>query len=156
MANYLRLDKVNANDYITSFVATEPIVNGQFLNIKKLDTEKGQEVIVAEKATEAKRPDVIACTEFIDYGTELHYDITKQELAVGKVGRAYHLVAGQRFAFHKDQIADYSTLVNGDEVTVGANGIGIRKATGVEEVIGVYLGKDYQANVGDLGMVIIK
>ena len=121
MGNYLRLDKVNANDYIESVVSTTPLVNGQFVKLKKLDMEKGQEVVVVEKAEAGKAPHAVMTTEFIDYGTDLHYDITKQELPVGKVGRAFHLVNGQRYAFLKDQVADSSTLKEGDRVAVGVH-----------------------------------
>lgn len=156
MASYLRLDKVNANDYIESFVSNAPIVNGQFLKIKKLDLEKGQEVVVVEKAEAGKKPDLIAGTAFLDYGADLNYDITKQELAVGKVGRAFHLVPGQRFAFHKDQVAGAGSLQEGDKVTVNADGNGIKKSNGSGDFeIGVFTKKEVQPNVGEVYQILV-
>lgn len=157
MGNYLRLDKVNANDYIESVVSTTPLVNGQFVKLKKLDMEKGQEVVVVEKAEAGKAPHAVMATEFIDYGADLQYDITKKELPVGKVGRAYHLVNGQRFAFLKDQVEGNASLQEGDRVTVGTNGLGIKKANGSTDVeIGLFTKKEVQPNVGEVYQILIQ
>lgn len=150
--NYLRLDKVGGQDHYESFIAETPIVNGQWLNIGDNDLDFGIEVTKAEKAKAGKVADTLACTVHIDYG-ELNYDETAQELAVGKVGRALHTAKGQIVSFNAENAKG---LKSGDLVTVGEDGLGVKKASGADEVVGQVIRLDYLAYVGDLVVVRIK
>ncbi|UDM72746.1 hypothetical protein [Vagococcus fluvialis] len=150
--NYLRLDKVGGQDHYESFVAEHKIVNGQWLNLGEMDLDLGIEMAKAKKAEEGKEPDTLACTVFINYG-ELNYDETAQELPVGKAGRALHHKKGNIVSFN---VENAQGLVAGDLVTVGADGLGVKKATGDDHVVGQVIRLDYLAYVGDLVVVRIK
>lgn len=150
--NYVRLDKVGGQDHYESFVATAPIVNGQWLNLGAADLDKGREVVAATKAEAGKDADALATTVFINYG-ELNYDETAQELAIGKVGRALHKAKGQIVSFN---VENATGLEAGDKVTVGADGLGVKKATASDVVIGEVIELDYLRYIGDLVVVRLK
>lgn len=149
--NYVRLDRVHAQDYYDNFVAKTPVVNGQFLNLGISSEDHGIDTFEAVPTPEGTKPDVLATTVFIDYG-ELNFEITDQVLEVGKVGRGLVPHEGQIVSFN---VENAQGVAPGDLVEVGENGLGVRKHdTG--EAIGIVIREDYLANIGDLVVVKFK
>ena len=71
------------------------------------------------------------------------------------MGRAYIIEAGNTISFSEDLVA--VGVAVGDDVAVGANGLGLIKADGVDDVvIGKVIGEDYLANIGELKIVRFK
>ncbi|MBO1087253.1 hypothetical protein [Enterococcus mundtii] len=147
--NYVRLDKIGGQDHYESIVAEAPIVNGQFVDLGANDLDYGIEVAKATKSVEGAKPDALTCTVFVDYGY-LDYDETEQELKAGKIGRALHIKKGQIVSFNQENAA---SLKEGDPVTVGKDGKGVKKATQSDVVIGKVIRLDYLNYVGDLVVV---
>lgn len=150
--NYLRLDKVGGQDHYESFVSDEAIENCQFVDLGTMDLEYGIEVSNVTKSVEGKRPDAVVTTVHLNYG-HLDYDETEQFLEPGKIGRALHLAKGQILSFN---VENATSLVEGDLVTTGTNGKGLKKAEADDEVIGQVIRLDYLNYVGDLVVVRIK
>lgn len=151
---YIRLDKIGADARLESAVAKAALRNGQFVDLGKALDEAEGEAVEAEKAKAGKRPEAVMATVFIDYG-ELDFDITKRELKAGKAGRAVILEAGQILSFNKE-IAT-GELKAGDDVTVGEDGLGIKKADGHSDaVIGKVIRLDYLNFIGDLVTIRVK
>lgn len=150
--NYVRLDKVGGQDHYESFVSAEKIVNGQWLDLGDMDLDLGIEVANVTKTVEGKEPDALACTVFINYG-ELNYEETEQALEIGKAGRALIKKKGQIVSFNAENAPG---VVPGDDVTVGANGLGVKKAEAEDVVIGKVIREDYLNFIGDLVVVRLK
>lgn len=149
---YIRLDKINHADPLESAVAKEVLKNGQFVDLGvALDDAEG-EAVEATKAKEGKRPDAVMASVFIDYG-ELNWDITEQELDAGKAGRAVLLKKGHIYSLNAE-IA--KGVKKGDNVTVGKDGLGLKKATESDEIIGTVIREDYLNFIGDLVVIRIK
>lgn len=150
--NYLRLDRVGGQDHYESFVSDEITVNGQLVNVGKADLDYGIDIVEITSAEEGKRPDAVVTNVYIDYGY-LDYDESEQELKPGKPGRALRLSEGQILSWN---VENATGLAAGDLVTTGVGGKGLKKATALDEVIGVVTRLDYLAYVGDLVVVRIE
>lgn len=151
---YIRLDKIGADARLESAVAKEALRNGQFIDLGAAVEDAEGEAVEVTKAKAGKRPEAVMATVFVDYG-ELDFDITEQELKAGKAGRAVVLQKGQILSFNKE-IAT-GELKKGDDVTVGEDGLGIKKANGSsDEVIGKVIRMDYLNFIGDLVTIRVK
>lgn len=147
--NYVRLDKVNSDAYIDTIVAeTEVINSGQFVVLGKLK-EGEPEVTEFTKAEEGKLAKTFAASVDIDYGYH-DYDPTDQSTPVGKAVRVFHIAPGMIISINKELA---SGIVVGDNVTVGANGLGFKKAGVDDAVIGKAIAIDTLTNVGDVVVV---
>lgn len=147
---YVRLDKIGADARIESVAAKEVLKNGQFVDLgKSID---GEEMVEATKTKEGKAPEAFVASAFVDYGHP-DFDITKQEVKPGKPARAYHKVAGQVISVNKELAPGIK--VN-DPVTVGKDGLGFKKATESDEVVGIAIREDYLAFIGDLMTIRFK
>ena len=87
---YVRLDKISASAHIESIIATEDLVNGQFLALGELQPDG--EAVLAEPSGDKTKELVFHSSVPLTYenGTnELDY-----KLKAGKVGRGYVLITG--------------------------------------------------------------
>ena len=141
---YTRPDKIKATAHIETIVHTADLKNGQFVNLGVIDETLGGEAVSVTLTPTTTKPDAILMTEHLNYGYP-DYDIAKQVTKAGKMGRAYIIEAGNTISFSEDLVA------------VGANGLGLIKADGVDDVvIGKVIGEDYLANIGELKIVRFK
>lgn len=151
---YVRLDKIKATAHIESVVHTENLKNGQFLDLGVLHEDLDGEAVKVTKTAEGGAKEALLVSEFLNYEGRADFDYTAQVTKAGKAGRAYILEAGNMLSFSTDLATGVAV---GDEVAVGADGLGIKKADGVDdEVIGIAIGEDYLANIGELVVVRIK
>ena len=149
---YIRLDKIEHSAAIETAVSKEVLKNAQFVNLGvALDDAEG-EAVEATKAKEGKEATAVMASVFIDYG-DLNFDIMDQEIAPGKGGRAIHLKGGQILSVNKEIAPG---IKKGDNVAVGVDGLGFKKATESDVVIGQVIREDYLAFIGDLIVVRIK
>lgn len=149
---YIRLDKIGHSDHIESAVSKEVLKNAQFVDLGvALDDAEG-EAVEATKAKEGKAADAIMASVFVDYG-DLNFDIMEQEIKPGKPGRAIHLHTGHIYSVNKEIAPG---VKKGDNVTVGADGLGFKKASESDVVIGQVIREDYLAFIGDLVVIRIK
>lgn len=151
---YVRLDKVKSSAHLESIVNGTDLVNGTFIELGAVDAMYDGEAVGVTMTAQGTAPEAILVTEFIDYGHP-DYDYTEQVTKAGKMGRAYILERGNVMSFSSDLVP--AGLVKGDLVAVGANGVGLIKADGVDDVVvGKVIDLDYLANVGDLVQIRFK
>lgn len=153
MSQFIRLDKIKDSAHIETIVHTKDLKNGQFVELGISDETLGGEAVLIEETEEGKRPEAIVTTVHIGYGHP-DFDVLEAVTKAGKAGRAHIIEHGDIISFLDDMVA--GEVVEGDEVTVGAGGLGIKKADVDDEVIGKVIRKDYMANVGDLVVVRFK
>lgn len=152
MGQFIRLDKIKKSAHIETVVHNEDLKNGQFVELGVADELLGGEAVAIEKTAEGARPEAIIATVHLGYGHP-DYDETLAVTKAGKAGRAIIIEKGDVISFVSD-LAQGLTV--GNDVAVGANGLGIKLAAEGEEVIGKVIREDYMAFIGDLVVVRFK
>lgn len=153
MGQFIRLDKIKSSAHIETIVHNKDLKNGQFVELGASAEELGGEAVNIELTGEGTRPEAIVTTVHLSYGHP-DFDIVDAVTKAGKAGRAHIIEHGDMIAFLTDLVA--GSPAEGDDVAVGANGLGIKLAEEGEEVIGKVIRQDYMANVGDLVVVRFK
>lgn len=145
--NFVRLDKVsNATHYETVISNDTPLINGTLVNLGAV-IEGHREAVDFEVAEEGKGFDALIATEYLGYGA-LNFDILTQETPAGKPGRAIIVENGAIISINEELAKG---LNKKDNVTVGAKGIGFRKAEpGTDVVVGKVIDTEYLTNVGNI------
>lgn len=153
MGQFIRLDKIKNSAHIETIVHEQDLKNGQFVELGASDEALGGEAVSIVKTEEGTRPEAIVTTVHLGYG---HPDFDEVEAVTkaGKAGRAHIIEHGDMISFLADLVT--GVVEDGDDVAVGANGLGIKKAEEGNEVIGKIIRQDYMANVGDLVVVRLK
>lgn len=130
--NFVRLDKVPVTAHYESIVSdTDAVLAGQF--VKLLDVVEGSqgEEVKFEKAEAAGEFDAIAVPVYVDRGFT-DFNILYESIEAGRPARALHLQKGDIISINAELAPG---VAKGDNVEVGANGLGFQKATG-ENIVG--------------------
>lgn len=147
---YVRLDKIGANAHIESIVATEDLLNGQFLALGALqaDGEARQATPSGDKNKALVFHASVPLT-YEDHSSELDF-----VLKAGKVGRGYVLADGDIVSVSKEAVSG--------EVAVGAivepSPEGFAVAEDPETVVGLHgevIAIDNDAIAGQLAVIRI-
>ena len=147
--NYVRLDKLSPAAYLESVVfENDAILAGQFVELGTL-VEGDYELTHATKAAPGSAGKVIVAPVTIDHGYH-DYDPTDQSVKAGKAARAIHIEKGLQLSINAEAAPGVKV---GDDVTVGADGLGFKKAGVNDEKIGKVIAIDALRNVGDLVVV---
>jgi hypothetical protein len=149
--NYLRLDKIPATGHIESVVSdSEELVAGQFVELGAvLNVAEGEEVSYT-KATEGGAFDALVAPVFLDNELDPVGEVLEKTIAIGKPARAFILQKGDMVSFNAENAADVEA---GDDVKVGANGLGVAKAAESDTVIGKCIAVEFEPGVGDLAVI---
>ena len=148
--NFIRLDKLSKNAHYESIVSpTEELINGHFVNLGTVIKTTEGEAVTFELAEEGKSFDAIVVPVYLDKGHS-DYKITEDSVKPGKVARAILPEKGAMFSIN----VELAPLVaKGDEVAVGVDGLGFKKAVDGEVVIGKCIDINYYPFVGDLAVI---
>ena len=149
---YVKANKFRSNGHIESIVHNEDLKNGQWVNLGVIDEENGAEMVLVTLPEEGQGADALLVHPHINYGWH-DYNIADQVVKAGKAGRALVHERGNHFAFSADLAEGVSV---GDDVTVGANGLGVKTAGETDVVIGKAIGTEHDLNLGDFVIVRIK
>lgn len=144
---YVRLDKIGANAHIESIVATEDLVNGQFVALGALQADgEAREVTPSGDQAEELVLHVSVPLTYEDRTNELDF-----VLKAGKVGRGYVLVQGDIVSVSFDGVV--GTPAKGAKVAPHADGFEISLTpTGLHgEIIAI----DNDLNAGQLAVIRI-
>lgn len=153
---YVRLDKIKPSAHIETFVHTQDVQNGQFVNVGGLaDVDQPGEAVNVTFAEEGGEAEALVTTVQGVYQNGTDFDITQEVTKAGKAGRAHVLETGNVVSFLVDQ-EDVANFTVGGDVAVGEGGLGIKPAVEGDTVIGTVLTTEVQNNVGDLVVVRIK
>jgi len=149
--NYLRLDKIPATGHIESVVSdSEELVAGQFVELGAvLNVAEGEEVSYT-KATEGGTFDALVAPVFLDTDADAFGDILDDTVKIGKPARAFILQKGDVVSFNAENAAG---VVAGNDVKVGANGLGVAPAITGDTVIGKCIAVEFEPGVGDLAVI---
>ena len=149
--NYLRLDKIPATGHIESVVSdSEELVAGQFVELGAvLNVAEGEEVSYT-KATEGGAFDALVAPVYLDSELDPMGDLLDETVAIGKPARAFILQKGDMVSFNAENATG---VVAGDDVKVGANGLGVAKAAEGDTVIGKCIAVEFEPAVGDLAVI---
>lgn len=149
--NYLRLDKIPATGHIESVVSdSEELVAGQFVELGAvLNVAEGEEVSFT-KATEGGAFDALVAPVFLDGELDPMGEVLEKTIAIGKPARAFILQKGDMVSFNAENAAEVKA---GDNVKVGANGLGVAKAAEGDTVIGKCIAVEFEPGVGDLAVI---
>lgn len=151
---YVRLDKIKNSAHIESIVHEEDLKNGQFLDLGVLHEDLDGEATEVTKTAEGGAYQALLVSEFLNYEGRADFDYAAQVTKAGKAGRAYILEPGNMISVTEDLIN--GTIAVGDDVAIGAEGLGFKKADVDEVVVGKAIGEDYLANIGELLVVRFK
>lgn len=144
---YVKLDKISATAHIESIVATEDLVNGQFVALGELQAD-GEAYSVVPSGDQTERL-VFHASNGLTYGErENELDFV---LKAGKVGRAYVLEKGDVISITLDGITD--GVKKGDLVKPDAKGFAV--TTNADEAIGSVVAIDVDAIAGQMAVVHI-
>lgn len=143
--SFVRLDKISATAHIETIVATQDLLNGQFLALGALQ-EDGE----ARLATPAGTGDIV-----FHASVPLQYESLAEDkdfkLPAGKAGRGYVLTRGDIVSILNDGLAE------GDTVVSGANGFEVSvEPIPADAVVGEVLTLETLGNVGELAVIRIK
>lgn len=157
MGQYIRLDKIKGSAHIETVVHTADLKNGQFVELGVADEALGGEAMGITPTAEGGAPEALITTVHLGYGHP-DFDETLAVTKAGKAGRAHIIEKGDFVSFLDDIAGGVGALVVGDNVAVGANGLGIKKADEVagDVVIGKVVRLDFMPNVGELVVVRFK
>lgn len=147
--NFLRLDKHLQNGHLESVVlANGALLAGQFGNLGVvLDSSQGEEVEFT-KATAGEGFDVLVAPVYLDRGYT-DYEEIYESVPAGKPARAIHIVKGDIISFNSELAPE---IKKGDDVEVGADGLGLQKAAD-GTVVGKCIDINYDSVVGDLAVI---
>ena len=143
------LDKIKATAHIESVVASEDMVNGQFLSRGVLG-EDG-ESRVATPATDEASAEVFVADAPLSYG-DPHFDLGKYVVKAGETGRAFHLEKGDVISVTTDLVAGAKV---GDNLTIGDKGLGFKKAADGKG-IAMLIGQENHGIDGDVYVIAIR
>lgn len=152
MGQFIRLDKIKASAHIETIVHNADLKNGQFVELGASAEELGGEAVDITLTAEGERPEAIVTTVHLDYGHP-DFDETTQVTKAGKAGRAHIIEKGDMISFLAEEGGLATGVKAGDDVAVGANGLGIKKSELEQEIIGKAIRVDYMPNIGDLVVV---
>ena len=149
--NYLRLDKIPATGHIESVVSnSEELVAGQFVELGAvLNVAEGEEVSYT-KATEGRAFDALVAPVFLDSDAYPFEEVLEKTIAIGKPARAFILQKGDMVSFNAENAVG---VVAGNDVKVGANGLGVAPAITGDTVIGKCIAVEFEPGVGDLAVI---
>lgn len=149
--NYLRLDKIPATGHIESVVSdSEELVAGQFVELGAvLNVAEGEEVSYT-KATEGGAFDALVAPVYLDSDANAFEDMLEKTVGIGKPARAFILQKGDMVSFNAENAAGVEA---GDDVKVGANGLGVAKADEGDTAIGKCIAVEFEPGVGDLAVI---
>ena len=142
------LDKIKATAHIESVVAKDELGAGQFGKLGVLG-EDG-ESRVATKATDEASAEVFVAPEFISYG-DPSFKLAEAKVKPGNTARAYHLEKGDVISVTTDLVSGAKV---GDNLTVGDNGLGFKKATDGNGVA-MLIGQEAHGIDGDVYVIAI-
>lgn len=142
------LDKIPSTAHIESVIAAEPLKNGQFVELGVLSDEDF-ESREGTKAKDNASADVLLVDAPISYG-DPHFDLDTYELAAGKAGRGYHLVAGDIISVTEDLVHGAKV---GEYVAVNADGLGFATAVDKASAIAQVIGTESHGFDGDVAVV---
>ncbi|MCC4466850.1 hypothetical protein [Limosilactobacillus reuteri] len=146
---YVFLDKIPATAHIESVTADKDLANGQWLSLGLLNSDGESRVAtVAKNETEAE---VFLADEPLSYG-DPHFDLASYKVKAGQTGRAYHLIKGDVVSVTTDLVTGAKV---GDNLTVGDNGLGFKKAT-EGKGIAMLIGKETKELVGGVYVIAIR
>ncbi len=143
--SYVRLDKIGANAHIESIVATEDLVNGQFVALGALQAD-GEARLATPSGDKAKKL-VLHVSNGLVYGDrENELDFV---LKAGKVGRGYVIADGDIISITFDGVE--GVVAKGALVDPSATGFTVNDlATGFHgEIIDI----DVDAIAGQLAVI---
>lgn len=144
--NWIRYDKINKHGHVDSVVHTEDMLRMQWVLLGDvLDTAQGEEVSVV-LAEEGGKADAYVGHIGINYGY-LDYDEAYVVAEAGLPTRAIHPTKGDIISIN---IELANGAVKGDELAIGPNGLGVKKATEGEVVIGRAIDVNFKEFVGEL------
>lgn len=144
--NWIRYDKMNKHGHVDSVVHTEDMLRMQWVNLGDvLDTAQGEEVAVTF-AEEGGAADAFIGHMDINYGY-LDYDDAFALVEAGEPTRAVHPTKGDIISIN---IELANGAVKGDELAIGPDGLGVKKASGEDVVIGRAIDTNYKEFVGEL------
>lgn len=147
--NYIRLDKVNASAYLDSVISTtESLLAGQFVTLGAL-VDGEPELTTYTKTVAGKESSVFLAPVIIDQGYP-DFDPADQTTKAGKAVRAIHIDKGMIISINVENAVG---VIAGDDVAVGTNGLGFKKAVTDDFVIGKAIAIDTLDNIGDLLVV---
>ena len=137
--SYVFLDKIPATEHIESVVANEDLANGQWLKLGVLGDDVESRAVT--KAV-ADAP--------VSYG-DPHFDLATYKVKKGTTGRAFHLGKGDVISVTADLVTGAKV---GDELTIGDNGLGFKKAD--SKGIAMLIGKETKQLAGDVYVIAIR
>lgn len=146
--SYVFLDKIPATEHIESVVANEDLAMGQWLKLGVLG-EDGESRAVTAAAT-ADDAEVFLADAPVSYG-DPHFDLSTYKVKKGETGRAFHLGKGDVISVTADLVAGAKV---GDELTIGDNGLGFKKAD--SKGIAMLIGKETKQLAGDVYVIAIR
>jgi hypothetical protein len=146
---YVRLDRIGANAHIESIVATEDLVNGQFVALGALQADgEAREVVPSGDKAEKLVLHVSNGLVYGDRENELDF-----VLKAGKVGRGYVLVEGDIISISIDAV---NGAVKGDLVDPASDGFTpVADPALVEGLHGEVIAIDNDLNAGQLAVIRI-
>jgi hypothetical protein len=151
---YVRLDKISATAHLESIVATEDLVNGQFVALKSLQADgEAREVVPSGDQAEKLVLHVSNGLVYGDRENELDF-----VLKAGKRGRGYVPQDGDIVSISEDGVTGVSPVAVGDIVNPHANGFEIVDGTTVTEkgaLHGEVIAIDIDLNAGKLAVIRI-
>ncbi|MFJ8247299.1 hypothetical protein [Peribacillus asahii] len=143
MAKFVRLDKIKATAHIESIVASEDLLNGQFLALGELQPDgEARQAVPSGDVTKQLVFHASVPLTYEDRSNELDY-----VLKAGKTGRGYVLETGDIVSI------DDATLVKGDLVVPDPTGF-VKDADGVATGLrGEVIAIEIDAIVGRLAVI---
>lgn len=149
---YVRLDKIGAKAHIESIVASEDLVNGQFVALGALQAD-GEAREVVPSGDQTKKLVLHASNGLVYRDDENELDFV---LKAGKVGRGYVLVEGDIISITFDGVT--GTPAKGAFVNPAPTGFEVVDGTTVTEVgalHGEIIAIDNDLNAGQLAVIRI-
>ncbi|MBS4462307.1 hypothetical protein JXA27_07010 [Aerococcaceae bacterium zg-B36] len=148
--NFVRLDKVSKEAHYETVVSkSDELIAGQLINLGKVVKVSEGEAVDFEKATADKGFDAIVVPVYLDKGY-IDFNILTQSVPAGKVTRALIPEKGAIISINKELCGEFKA---GDNVTTNANGLGFKKVTAAETVVGKCIAVETLAGVGELYVI---
>jgi hypothetical protein len=149
---YVRLDKISATAHLESIVATEDLVNGQFVALGALQAD-GEAREVTPSGDQSQKLVLHASNGLVYGDRENELDFV---LKAGKVGRGFVLQEGDIISISVDGVTGVSPVAKGDIVNPSATGFDVVDGTDVVGALhGEVLEIDTDLNAGQLAVIRI-
>lgn len=147
--NFLRIDKVKQFGHIETLLAEDELLNGHFAVLGSVvNTEEGEEVEYT-LADEGGEFDVLVAPVYVLQG-RTDDDILTDSVPAGKPARGLVIEKGDVVSINAELAPG---VAKGDEVAVGAGGLGFKVADVDDVVIGMAIDLNWLDNVGDLAVI---